>query len=311
MDEDLDPEVLAAIEASKHEAEEEDLLIKAALEESIRESVDEQKNVENSEDDPLNCDQQNNEASVPEENDSAEDPPNNSEDSSKTKENGNSEKTTNNGHTSEDIGVKEDLFSNYKLPVNEEEETDRESKEKHNSDQENGKHNSDEKPDGENNKPSSPGGGEIRLEGEPVIDEDPFKDDDNEKSDTGDPQNKCKLVKVELSKIKCDPSSLPKNGVKREAGSESEDDTALSKRSRTAKSSGKRKRSNSSSESDSDSASRKSLRPRGKSKGVLYRCPFCPFSRYIKFTSKMLIHFHLSSKRTCFDPCMYVCLKVN
>ena len=309
MDEDLDPEVLAAIEASKHEAEEEDLMIKAALEESIRESTEEkkdvdnneepcketsaeqenvessgepnkalaeeQKNVENSEDDadddPLNCDTENNEeldTDPAEGNEGGVDHLVSSEDISKIKENGNSEETPTNGHVGEDTDSQEgNLFSDYKTPSTE--ETDRES---------NVEKNGDTNPDSENKKANSPSD-EIRLEGEPVIDEDPFKDDD-----IGDPKNKCKLVKVELSKIKCDPSSLPKNGVKREAGSESEDDTALSKRSRTAKSSGKRKRSNSSSESDSDSASRKSLRPRGKSKGVLYRCPFCPFSRYIKFT---------------------------
>ena len=304
MDEDLDPEVLAAIEASKHEAEEEDLLIKAALEESIRESTDEQKNVEdsedaekenedNSEDDPLNGDkenheddplsggQQNNEESETEAESAVEQPHNFDDniDISKIKENGNSEEkensnseeTPNNGHTSEDTSRKEeDLFSNYKLPNGEEEETDRES---------NVKDKSDQNPDGENNKVNSPDG-EIRLEGEPVIDEDPFKDDANEKSDTGDAQNKCKLVKVELSKVKCDPSSLSKNGVKKEAGSDSdsEDETALSKRSRAAKSSGKRKRSESR-VSDSDSGCRKSLRPRGKSKGLIYTCPFCTFNR--------------------------------
>ena len=307
MDEDLDPEVLAAIEASKHEAEEEDLLIKAALEESIRESTDEQKNVddsedaeqnnvdngdddplngdkENNEDDPLSGGQQNNEESETEEAEaeSAVDQPHNFDDNidiskikengnSEEKENSNSEETPNNGHTSEDTSRKgEDLFSNYKLPNGEEEETDRESNVKDKCDQNN---------DSENNKVNSPGG-EIRLDGEPVIDEDPFNDDANEKSDTGDVENKCKLVKVELSKVKCDPSSLSKNGVKKEAGSESdsEDETALSKRSRAAKSSGKRKRSESS-DSDSDSGGRKSLRPRGKSKGLIYTCPFCTFNR--------------------------------
>ena len=116
-----------------------------------------------------------------------------------------------------------------------------------------------------------------------MIEEDPFKDDapalnDNENQDTDDPLSKCKPVKIELSKVKCELSSVTKNGVKREAEaseSDSEDETALSKRSRTAKSS-KRKRSNSSS-SGSDSGSRKSLRPRGKSKEVLYSCPFCTF----------------------------------
>ena len=275
MDEDLDPEVLAAIEASKNEAEEEDLLIKAALEESIRESIDEQKqNLKSSEDedDPLNCDKQNDEDPETEEPERALDPSDNSENNLEIKENGNSEETPTNGHTSEDTDSKDKgLLSDNNLS--------NENDEKEETEKENGE-SSDRKPDGENNKAHSPGG-EIRLEGEPVIDEDPFKDDDNGNDDDGDSSSKCKLVKVELNKVKCDPSStLSKNGVKREAGSdsESEDETALSKRSRAPKSSGKRKRSAS---SDSDSGNQKSLRPRGKSSKGLYPCSVCTFNRYL------------------------------
>ena len=260
-EEEIDPEVLAAIEASKNEAQDEDEMIRAALEESIREA-------EQNEDDQKEEKIESETKSLDEK--GAEDSTNKAtsngiEEPTEVREAGEAEENTEIHSVEKKVPNDENNESENNEECDKEDpkdDTEKESKSEEQGSKSNG--HSTQK-DSENNE-SDTQSCEIKLQGEPVIEEDPdkmkkIKQEHHEEENGGDPLN---------------------DGD--DDDEDDEDEIGVKKRKAKSK---KRKRSSSS--SDEELGSKRALRARGKSsKEILYRCPLCTFT--CEVLGELIIH---------------------
>ena len=280
-DDIADPEVLAAIEASRNEANniEDDPMIRAALEESMREADDKGEEENDDEDreeklkesdEPEDKTLPENDLNVSKDDDNSSTSKETSEDKEENDQKGDDD--DNNGNEKSEINSALVTHSETNGDVNYKKENVVDCAEKtngHSSEiDENGTDKKETDNENNENNETESQGGEIQLEGVPEIDENPFKDVEEDKD--GDP--------------------LGKND---ESDDDDDEDKSLAerkeernRRNKSFKSERKRKRSQSSSD---DEGSKKSLRPRGKSsKDILYRCPLCTFSTEI--LGELIIH---------------------
>ena len=297
-DEDfLDPEVLAAIEASKSDIQdlEDDPMVRAALEESMREAEAENK-VDNDQDDDkrdngqvgdtdeVDNDQDNNdqdddkhEESLTNGNAEPHSPATTSPEPEKHAEQNSTPEEENNDKDRDEDDDKDPLPDEDPLPTENGHDVSEENSEtvngSSNVDDENNLDNDEASKSEDNNKE-----GEIELEGEPVTDENPLNTEVNNSPDPltdAAAENGDNNVDEGGADNNTENDDNPQGNilevefpVKREnVKSEPSDEPSSSKRKR------------SSSRSD-DEESKKALRPRitKSSKDILYRCPFCTFS---------------------------------